>query len=124
MFINTKWAVYLSERSADNTIGIHVADRFSEEDNQRFHSIIEGAVQQFENVNLLIAFENGANRDPESAWRDIHFAFGNVENIDQIALVGNAELLDWLEDTIDADIPAEVRFFKPHEYDIAWDWLN
>jgi hypothetical protein len=124
MFINRGWVLYLSERSEENQIGLHIEDDLSDEDVERYHSIIKGAIAQFGSVRLMIAIDNPDNTDLEEVWRKLKFSLAYRDDIERLAVVGDEEVEDWAVQTLGKVSRPEVRFFSPSEYDSAWDWLK
>jgi hypothetical protein len=123
MFVE-KYILYLSERSIDNKIGFHIEGELSEEDIELYQRIIEGAIAQFGEIRLLIAFDNLSEIDIDQLWDDLKFSVRYQDDIERIAFVGEQRLKNWVEDVLISDSDVEIKHFGTYSYDRAWDWLH
>jgi hypothetical protein len=124
MLLKTEWVLYLSERSAEETIGFHIENRLNEEDVQRYRSVIEGAIAQFGCVRLLFAFDNLSAADLREMWDELKFSTQYLDDIERIALVGDEQVERWIDDAATETVYPEIRYFACEEYDDAWEWLG
>jgi hypothetical protein len=124
MFINRGWVLYLSERSIENEIGFHVEAYLSDEDVERYRSVIEGAIAQFGSVRLLFAFDDMDDATPQDIWEKLKFSVAYRKDVERLALVGDESVENWAADLFDPISRPEVRYFTSREYDEAWEWLK
>jgi hypothetical protein len=124
MFFNTRWAMYLSERSAENVLGFHLEEQMMEEDIRRYRTILEGTVTQYDRVKLLIAFDYFNEIDPGNVWEDLKISSEFKNSVERIALVGDEIVSQWVSEIEKMPGEPEIKYFRRGQYDQAWEWIG
>jgi hypothetical protein len=123
MLCNLNYAIYMSDRSHDNVIGFHIEGTIHQEDLQRYRRIVEGTTAQFDDVRLLICFDNNTRSEVTSAWEAL-LPEDRLDRLQRIALIGKEQMKEWAKAALEVPTGLEIRFYSTEEYEEAWEWLE
>jgi len=85
----------------------------------------EAMIARHGKLRLLFEMEPGFKGwQPSAAWNDLKFSVSHRNDIERMALVGDAKWEEWVAKLDALLIDAEVRFFKSSELDEAQRWLR
>jgi hypothetical protein len=91
---------------------------------QQLNSEIEGLVDQYDSVDVLLDLQEFAGEEVRAWLPDLKFGHRFHDKIAKMAIVGDKQWEKWLTALVDPFYAKEAKFFHSQELDKAWAWLQ
>lgn len=115
----------LLDRKQENCIGLRVSDRLTEEDLRDLRPFLEERAREHEALYLLLWMDDWQGWASLSAlWEDLKTDLSINEDVQRLAVVGEANWERWMTRLTEPFAHGEVRYFYESEFDDAWAWIE
>ena len=110
------------EKSSGNVLGYKVSGEMTKEDYATLAPAVGAAIEEYGSVCLLLDLTD-FTWEKVNAWAsDLSFGKTYKDNIDKMALVGNAKWEKYLAKVAQPFYAKQIEYFESD--DDAWNWLN
>jgi hypothetical protein len=95
----------------------------TQEDVKLAQEDMKEVLAKFGTVRMLIHLGDLKIPEAEAAWQDLKFTRVYLNDVERLAVVGDAAWQEWL--TKAANLPSEgkMRFFETEKVPQAWEWI-
>lgn len=128
MQLLTVWSSVMYEqldRTKENCIGIRVSDRLTEDDLKRLRPFLEERAREYGTLYLLMWMDDWHGWASLSAlWEDLKTDLEINENVERLAMVGEADWERWMAKLTAPFAHGEVQYFDREELEEAWEWVT
>lgn len=113
------------DRTKENCIGLRISDRLTEEDLRRLRLLLEEHARTHGDLYLLLWLDDWQGYASISAlWEDLKTDLTINEDVERLAVVGEADWEKWMTKLTEPFAHAEVRYFSESELGDAWVWIE
>lgn len=110
--------------SSSETVGWRVAGRLTDGDIEAMHEQLDSIIADKGSARVLVDLTAMEGMEPSAVWEDLRRSVGKLDDIDRMAVVGDATWQRWLTTASEKVTPAEARYYHPDESAAAWAWLR
>ncbi|MEX0963485.1 MAG: STAS/SEC14 domain-containing protein [Pseudohongiellaceae bacterium] len=118
--------VELAESEA-NHFGFEITSKVTLEEQHQWIVKIESALNQYDELNILLVLNEGASWGVDAGIEDIKWVLRHMKSIRKIAIVSSSKVWKWLV-SIDSFFASMVGIQEKHfdlaELSVAWDWIK
>ena len=105
-------------------IGFKFSDTLTDEDSKSFATQIEKAVANEGKIRLLLMMDYPQPLTLKAVWDNLLFWIKHIEDIEQLAIVGQKSWEKWIEFIEQPFIKTEVKYFDKPSFEVALAWLS
>lgn len=117
--------IYKMHQSSGNIIGFHISGKLTDEDYKDiFAPELEKAVEQWDNISLLLELEDFHGWDAHALWDDFTVGLKVRNALVRIAVAGDRAWEEWMTKLLKYFTKAEVKYFEHTRDHRAWIWLR
>ncbi len=106
-----------------NLISAKVQGDLTSEDYKKLNPLIETKIRENGDINMLFEFENFDNINFGSVWQELKFDSKHSDDVNRIAIVGDRDMEQNLEQIKDSFISADTKYFDRSHRDEALMWV-
>jgi len=115
--------VTFEEREDGKELEVHVTDKLTHEDYQRFAPRFEQALSRHKKIRVLFEMSRFHGWEARALWDDIKFDMRHFRDIERLAIVGEKKWQEWMAVFCRPFTTAEVRYFNHNDLNAARAWL-
>ncbi len=113
------------EQSSPGILGFVASGRLTDNDYKNFLiPAVKEAIDESGQIRLLFQLDGFRGWDIQAAWDDLIFGMEINNNVDKIAIVGDARWEEWVTRLVKAFTHGEARHFHLDSVDQAWSWVK
>lgn len=110
--------------SKDAFIAIQATGTLSSEDYDAVLPDIEKTIQKHGKIRIYADMVDFNGWEPMAAWKDMAFGVAHWNDLDKIAIVGDAKWEEWAATMANTMMHGEVRHFPVREQNEALQWAK
>lgn len=112
------------ERSEKDCIALRIGDTLTDADLSRLRPYLEEKTDTHGSLFVLLQMDDWRGWESISAlWDDLGVTLRVNENVQRLAMVGDAEWERWAAKLSKPFAHGEVRYFDSSQLDEAWAWV-
>lgn len=107
-------------------IGIRFDGEVSEADFGAMASLLRERIEEHGRIRLVIRIDSLGLVEPAALWEEVKLAAQHFEDVERIALVGDARWQKSFVDVMGIVMPAEceMKHFTGDRINDAWEWIG
>ena len=113
-----------TDQTSENAIGIRVDGEIETKDFSAMADLLREAIGKHGKIRLVLELEEVGKISPTTLWEELKLAFDHFDDVERIALVGDALWQEAYVKVVGALLPAEMRRFASNHLDHAWRWIR
>jgi len=110
--------------SKEAFIAIQATGTLTSEDYDAVLPDIEKVIEKHGKVRVFIDLEFFNGWEPMAAWKDMAFGVAHWNDVDKLAIVGDAKWEEWTATVSNALMHGEVRHFPTRDRSAALEWTK
>ena len=114
----------LLPKSKNDFIAIQATGTLTGDDYDAVLPDIEKIIEKHGKVRVCVDMEFFDGWDMNAAWKDMTFGITHWNDIEKLAIVGDAKWEEWTANIANAMMHGEVRHFPTHEQTEAIKWAK
>jgi stage II sporulation SpoAA-like protein len=118
-----KPSIEASTEEGGKIVVVHIGGKLHTEDYKHFVPTVEKSIQEHGTVRMLVQMHNFRGWDAGALWQDIKFDARHFDQIERLALVGEATWEKWMAAFCKPFTTATVRYFPSDQLTAAHDWI-
>lgn len=111
-------------KKEENFIAIRMSDHIAPEDYKIIIPLLEAMIKAYGKINLYCEIENVSEISPEAIWKDLQFDTKHLDDFDHVALVGDAQWIDWMASFAKPFTSANIQCFMTSQREAAMKWIE
>jgi hypothetical protein len=115
--------VQISTDSERNILLVRATDKLSQQDYEQLMPAVEELIQQRGKVRVLFEMDDFHGWSAGALWEDIKFDAAHFNDIERVALVGDAKWEAWMATFCRPFTSAQIRFFDRAQVEEAQRWI-
>jgi hypothetical protein len=96
----------------------------TQEDVKLAQEDMKEVLARFGTVRMLIHLGDLKIPEAEAAWQDLKFTRVYLNDVERLAVVGDAAWQEWMTKAADLPSQGKIRFFEKDEVPQAWAWIE
>ena len=116
-------AIEVPETALDNIVELEIADKLTTEDYALIIGEIEGRIEKFNKIRLLIRLYDFKGWTAGAMWEDIKFDLRHFNDVERIGVVGENNWEKGMTFFFKPFTLAEVRYFDQDHLGQARSWI-
>jgi len=117
-------AVTLIEKNDGKFLEVHVSEKLTDEDYQRFVPQFERLIGRHGKIRVLFEMSQFHGWEAKALWDDIKFDVKHFKDIERLAMVGEKKWQQWMAGFCKPFTTASIRYFDHEQTDAARAWLD
>lgn len=113
----------LSETETD-FIACLISQKLEPKDLEALIPLLENAIEAHQRIRFYLELRDFEGLTAASLWAGSKFDLQHRDHFSHIALVGEHQWQAWLTGLMEPFTSADVRFFAPHEREVALQWAR
>jgi hypothetical protein len=113
--------------SKDGVLGFEIKGKVTLEQEKEWIEKFEQAIQEHEQLNILLYLGDHAAWGIESGYEDLKWIATHYKNFNKVAVVSASNIWKWfvaLDSPFAKIAGIEEKHFKPEELDTAWEFVK
>ncbi len=115
--------IEIEENSWDNILFVRLSGKLTKEDYEQFVPEIERMMKAHDKVYILVELENFHGWTVAAAWEDTKFGIRHFNDIERIAIVGDAAWEKGIALLLKPFTKAKVKYFDSSQMVAAKTWI-
>ena len=116
--------VTLKEINGGRTLEVELRGRLSKEDYEQLVPVVERLVKQYGKIRMLVEMHDFHGWTASALWQDIKFDLKHFNDIERVAMVGEAARQHGMAVFCKPFTAAKIRYFDCNGVDQAHAWLE
>ena len=121
---NVTMITQTTEASAGPIIEIQLTGKLEKADYEAFVPEIEGMIEKYGKIRMLVIFEDFHGWSAGALWKDIKFDAKHFNDLERVALVGDDKWEKGMAIFCEPFTTAEVQFFPSERIKEARVWIE
>lgn len=110
--------------SSGKVVGVKAVGKLTDADYESFVPQVEAIIGDQGKIKLFMDLTEFEGWEWQAAWDDFAFGIKHWNDIEKMAVVGDARWEELCAKISDKLMPAEVKQFPSSETDAAWTWVR
>ena len=98
--------------------------KITKDEVKEIHDELRKAIAENDSVRIFADCRNLEGMDPSAVIEDLKLAPEYVSDIERFAVIGDNKWLEFLSKAGDKLTQGETRYFSPHEFSKARQWIQ
>lgn len=110
-----------------NIAALRLSDTLTEEDYEDVESYLGHMFEAHTTARVLLELDDVSGWEPEEKWQNLTFDLRQLEDVDKVAIVGEAadDFHETLTDKLDVLFgPSQVKYYPDADREEALEWLR
>ncbi len=116
--------VTMVQMEDSNALFVDVEGELTKEDYELLLPEVEGLIDRFGSIAILVELGQDASMSAGAIWEDIKFDVEHYKDVERVAIVGDTRWEKTMAKLCKPFTKAEVKYFPTHERRQASEWVK
>jgi stage II sporulation SpoAA-like protein len=117
-------SIEISDIGEGRILEVHATGRLTREDYERFAPVIEQRIKRHGKLRILLVLHDFHGWDAGALWEDVKFDMRHFNDIERLAIVGEAAWEKGMAIFCKPFTTAQIRYFDHGETEQARQWIQ